>query len=148
MYSVIAFSGFQHKVTPGERVKMPKTDKPVGEIITVSDVLLFSNGTEVKVGAPTVAGATVKLEILQHDRDDKIVVFKKKRRKNYRRTAGHRQHYTEVIVREMACGSDKSVVDEAVVKRARVRAQALVKMKIQVKGPTRREKALAAAKEN
>lgn len=147
MYSVIAFGGFQHKVVVGERVKMPKTDKPVGEVITVSDVLLFSNGSEVKVGTPAVPGATVKLEVLQHDRDDKIIVFKKKRRKNYRRTAGHRQHFTEVLVREIACGSDKSTVDEIVVKRARVRAQALEKAKIQVKGPTRREKALAAAKE-
>lgn len=146
MYSVIVSGGFQHKVTPGERVKISKVSAPVGEVLSVSDVLLFANGADVKVGAPNVAGATVKLEVLQHDRDDKIKVFKKRRRKRYRKTQGHRQHFTEVLVREIACGSDKAVADDAVIARARTRAAALEKLKLQIKKPTRKEKVAADAK--
>ncbi len=146
MYSVIVSGGFQHKVTPGERVKISKVSAPVGEVLSVSDVLLFANGADVKVGAPNVADAVVKLEVLQHDRDDKIKVFKKKRRKRYRKTQGHRQHFTEVLVREIACGSDKAVADDAVIARARTRAAALEKLKLQIKKPTRKEKVAADAK--
>jgi large subunit ribosomal protein L21 len=147
MYSVIASGGFQHKVVPGERVKLAKIDAPVGEVLTISEVLLFSNGTTIQVGTPRVAGASVKLEILQQDRDDKVVIFKKKRRKGYRRTQGHRQHFTEVLVREIACGSDKASVDEKTAQRARQRALALAAMKVQKPKPTRREKVAAKAKE-
>jgi large subunit ribosomal protein L21 len=146
MYSVIVSGGFQHKVTPGERVKLSKINAPVGEVLTVSDVLLFANGSTVKVGAPKVADATVKLEVLQHDRGDKVRVFKKKRRKRYRKTQGHRQHFTEVIVREISCGGESASAEETVVKQARVRAAALEKMKLQIKKPTRREKIAADAK--
>ena len=146
MYSVIVSGGFQHKVTPGERVKLSKVSAPVGEVLTVSDVLLFANGSTVKVGTPRVEGATVKLEVLQHDRGEKVRVFKKKRRKRYRKTKGHRQHFTEVIVREISCAGESASADEAVVKQARSRAAALEKAKLQIKKPTRREKVAADAK--
>jgi len=107
--------------------------------------LLFANGSEIKVGAPNVSDATVQLEILQHDRDDKIIVFKRKRRKRYRLTKGHRQHFTEVLVREITCGPDTSKVEETTVQRARVRARALEQQKVQIKKPTRREKVAAQA---
>jgi large subunit ribosomal protein L21 len=146
MYSVIVSGGFQHKVTPGERVKLSRLSAPVGEVLTVSDVLLFANGVAIKVGTPKVAGAVVKLEVLQHDRGDKIRVFKKKRRKRHRKTQGHRQHFTEVIVREVSCGGDSAVADDVVVQQARSRAAALEKMKLQIKKPTRKEKVAADAK--
>jgi len=146
MYSVIASGGFQHKVTPGERVKLSRLSAPVGEVLTVSDVLLYANGATVKVGTPKVEGAVVKLEVLQHDRGDKVRVFKKKRRKRYRKTQGHRQHFTEVIVREISCGGESAVADDVVVKQARNRAAALEKAKLQVKKPTRKEKIAADAK--
>ena len=147
MYSVIANGGFQHKVIPGERVKLSKIKAAIGAVITVSDVLLFANGETVKVGTPLVADAAVQLEVLQHDRNDKVRVFKKKRRKHYRRTQGHRQDFTEVLVREISCGSEKSAVEEPVLQRARIRALALEKRKVQTKKPTRREKVAAQAKE-
>lgn len=145
MYSVIVSGGFQHKVTPGERVKVSKLKAPVGEVLTVSDVLLFANGSDIKVGAPVVDGAVVKLEVLQHDRADKIRVFKKKRRKRYRKTQGHRQHFTEVLVREISCGGASAAADEATIQRARQRAAVLEKMKLQIKKPTRKEKIAADA---
>ena len=146
MYSVIAYGGFQHKVVAGERVKFPKIEALVGDVITISDVLLFANGADVKVGVPKVLDASVKVEVLQHDREDKIKIFKKKRRKRYRLSQGHRQDFTEVLVREISCGSESSFVEEGTAKRARVRASALEQQKVQIKKPTRREKA-AKAKE-
>ena len=73
-------------------------------------------------------------------------MFKKKRRKRYRKTQGHRQHFTEVIVREISCGGASGVADDVVVQQARSRAAALEKMKLQIKKPTRKEKIAADAK--
>ena len=146
MYSVIVSGGFQHKVTPGERVKLSKINAAVGEILTVSDVLLISTGSTVVVGTPKVEGATVLLEVLQHDRGEKIKVFKKKRRKRYRKTQGHRQHFTEVIVTEISGAGSSVKAEEIVIKQARTRAAALEKAKLQIKKPTRAEKIAAQAK--
>ena len=143
MYSVIASGGFQHKVTPGERVKLSKINAKVGEILTVSDVLLISTGSSIAVGTPKVEGAFVTLEILQHDRGEKIKVFKKIRRKRYRKTQGHRQHFTEVIVTEISGGGSSVKAEDIVIKQARTRAAALEKAKLQIKKPTRAEKVAA-----
>jgi ribosomal protein L21 len=146
IYSVIECGGFQHKVAVGETVRVPLMEAKVGDTVTVADVLLFASGDKVIVGQPKVTGAAVKLEVLQHDRDDKVIVFKRKRRKRYRLTKGHRQDFTEVLVAEIACGADKQAVDAGVRERARKRATALQNMKVQVKKPTRKEKIAAAAK--
>lgn len=147
MYSVIEYKGFQHKVTVGETLKLPLSEAKVGEELTVSDVLLFANGDAVTVGAPKVSGASVKLEVLAHDMDDKIIIFKRKRRKRYRLTQGHRQDYTEVLVTEMVSGATKSSVDDKAKIRARARAKALAKAKVQNVPLTKAQKIAAAAKE-
>ena len=147
MYSVIACGGFQHKVVAGERVKISKIEAAIGDVVTISDVLLFANGTNIQVGAPKVANASVKLEVLQHDRDDKVRVFKKKRRKRYRLTKGHRQDFTEVLVSEITCGPESVTVDPKTAERSRIRARALMQQKVQIKKPTRREKVAAKTKE-
>jgi len=72
-----------------------------GDSITFEDVLLASDGKDVQVGEPTVKGAKVKAEVVKHGRDRKIIVFKRKRRKGYRRKQGHRQGYTEIRVDEI-----------------------------------------------
>ncbi len=131
MYSVIEYKGFQHKVTVGETLKLPLSEAKVGDELTVSDVLLFADGDAVTVGAPKISGATVKLEVLAHDMEDKIIVFKRKRRKRYRKTQGHRQDYTEVLVTEIVSGATKSSVDDKFKVRARARAKALAKLKVQ-----------------
>lgn len=146
MYSVIEYKGFQHKVTVGETVKLSFSEAKVGDTLTVSDVLLFADGDAVQVGAPKVSGATVKLEVLAHDRDDKVIIFKRKRRKRYRLLKGHRQDYTEVLVTEIAAGSAKSAVDEKAKVRARARAKALAKLKVQNVPLTKAQKIAAAAK--
>jgi len=101
MYAVFRTGGKQYRAEPGKKIRIPSLDVEPGESITFDDVLLASDGSEVQVGAPTVAGAKVKVEILRHGRDKKIIVFKRKRRKNYRRKQGHRQGFTEVRVDEI-----------------------------------------------
>jgi large subunit ribosomal protein L21 len=101
MYAVIRTGGKQFRAEPGKKIRVPSLDVEPGESITFDDVLLASDGTEVQVGAPTVDGAKVKAEIIRHGRDKKIIVFKRKRRKNYRRKQGHRQGFTEVRVDEI-----------------------------------------------
>ena len=101
MYAVFRTGGKQYRAEPGKKIRIPSLDVEPGESITFDDVLLASDGSEVQVGAPTVEGAKVKVEILRHGRDKKIIVFKRKRRKNYRRKQGHRQGFTEVRVDEI-----------------------------------------------
>jgi large subunit ribosomal protein L21 len=83
------------------KIRVPSMDLEPGESVTFEDVLLTSDGSEVQVGAPVLDGAKVKAEVLRHGRDKKIIVFKRKRRKNYRRKQGHRQGFTEIRVDEI-----------------------------------------------
>jgi large subunit ribosomal protein L21 len=98
MYAVVKIKEQQFRVTPDATIQVPLLEQEVGASLTFDDVLLVADGDEVKVGTPTVAGASVAAEVLSHGRSRKIVVFKKKRRKNYRRKNGHRQPFTEIKI--------------------------------------------------
>ncbi len=101
MYAVFRTGGKQFRAEPGKRIRVPSLDVEPGDSITFDDVLLASDGSEVRVGAPSVDGATVKAEVMRHGRAPKIIVFKRKRRKNYRRKQGHRQGFTEIRIDEI-----------------------------------------------
>ena len=101
MYAVFRTGGKQFRAQPGERVRVPALEAEAGDTVTFDDVLLLSDGDDVSVGRPTVEGASVKAEVVSHGRDRKVIVFKRKRRKGYRRKQGHRQGYTEVRVEEI-----------------------------------------------
>ena len=98
MYAVIESGGKQHRVAPGEDVALEKLAGEVGDTISFDKVLLTSDGENVSVGTPYLENVTVEGHITHHDRQRKIIVFKYKRRKNYRRKRGHRQHYTLVRI--------------------------------------------------
>jgi large subunit ribosomal protein L21 len=98
MYAVVKIKNQQYRVAPDTSLQVPLLDSEVGDSLTFDEVLMVSDGDEVKVGTPTVEGASVAAEVLGHGRSRKIVVFKKKRRKNYRRKTGHRQQYTEIKI--------------------------------------------------
>ncbi len=98
MYAVVKIKGMQFRVEPGVKLQVPLLESEAGAAVTFDEVLLVSDGQDVKVGVPTVAGYTVAAEVLRHGRSRKIVVFKRKRRKNYRRKKGHRQPFTEVNI--------------------------------------------------
>ncbi|MBU2550352.1 MAG: 50S ribosomal protein L21 [Proteobacteria bacterium] len=101
MYAVIKAGGKQVRVAPGQRVRVEKLEGQIGDLITINDVLLVSDGDQVKVGQPLLAGAEVTARIVEQHREKKIIVFKKKRRKGYRRTKGHRQYYTALEVQDI-----------------------------------------------
>ena len=98
MYAVFRTGGKQFRAEPGKKIRVPTLDVEPGESFTFEDVLLTSDGEAVQVGAPTLKGAKVKAEILRHGRDKKIIVFKRRRRKNSRRKQGHRQRYTQLKI--------------------------------------------------
>ncbi len=104
MYAIVRTGGKQYRVRPGDRVRVEKLAAEPGDEVVFEDVVFVSDGETVKVGTPRVKGAAVRAEVVAHGRGPKLIVFKKKRRKNYRRKAGHRQWYTEVFVREISVG--------------------------------------------
>jgi large subunit ribosomal protein L21 len=101
-YAVIRTGGKQYRVEPGTTLRIEKLEGDIGATIEFSDVLLAGDADAVRIGTPLVEGAVVRGQILAHDRDKKILIFKKKRRKNYRRRRGHRQSITTVRVTEIA----------------------------------------------
>jgi large subunit ribosomal protein L21 len=98
MYAVIKTGGKQYRVAQGDRLRVEKLAGNVGDTVTLSEVLLVGNGEGVKVGAPLVGGAKVEAKIVAQDRAPKIIIFKFRRRKNYRRKTGHRQPFTALEV--------------------------------------------------
>lgn len=98
MYAVIAAGGKQHRVVEGEVVRLEKIEVATGENVDFDQVLLVSDGTELKVGAPVVDGAKVTAEVLSHGRADKVRIIKFRRRKHSMKRQGHRQWYTEVKI--------------------------------------------------
>ena len=101
MFAVFKTGGKQFRAEPGATLQVPSLDAEPGSTVTFDDVLLASGGDDVSVGAPQVKGATVTAEVIAHDRAKKITVFKRKRRKGYRRKQGHRQGYTVIRVADI-----------------------------------------------
>ena len=97
MYAVIRTGGKQHRVTKGERLKVEKLNGDVGAELKLNDVLLIG-GDELKIGKPVLEGATVSAKIIAQGRGPKIRVFRKRRRKGFHKTIGHRQPYTELEI--------------------------------------------------
>jgi large subunit ribosomal protein L21 len=102
MHAVIKTGGKQYRVAPGDTVKVETLTAEVGQQITLSEVLAVSNGDEVKVGSPFVAGAAVVATVVGHGRHDKVTIFKMKRRKHYQKHQGHRQNFTELRIDSIA----------------------------------------------
>lgn len=98
MYAVIRTGGKQYRVSSGEKLRIELLTADVGEAVQFEQVLAIGEGEGVKVGAPFVAGATVKATVVSHGRGDKVHIFKMRRRKHYKKSQGHRQSFTEVRI--------------------------------------------------
>ncbi|MBI3179659.1 MAG: 50S ribosomal protein L21 [Deltaproteobacteria bacterium] len=98
MYAVIRTGGKQHRVEKGERLRVEKLEGDVGAALKFDDILLVGGDGEPQIGRPTVDGAQVTAKIVAHGKNDKIRVFKKRRRKGFHKTIGHRQPFTEIEI--------------------------------------------------
>ena len=102
MNAIVEISGKQFKVEKDTKLFVNRLDAKEGDKVTFDNVLLLDNGSKVVVGKPTVKDATVEAKVLKHLKDDKVIVFKKKRRKGYKVKNGHRQALTEIIVEKVS----------------------------------------------
>ena len=101
MFAVIKTGGKQYKVSPGDELKVETVVGSAGDSISFDDVLMVGDGDQLSVGAPSVAGASVKAEIVDQTRNRKIIIFKKRRRQNSRRRNGHRQPLTVIRITDI-----------------------------------------------
>ena len=101
MYVIVDIQGQQFKVEKDQKLFVHRIDANEGDIVEFAKVLLIGNDNDFTIGSPTIDGAKVVLEILSHVKGDKVLVFKKKRRKGYQKLNGHRQQFSQVIVKEI-----------------------------------------------
>ena len=107
MYAVIKTGGKQYRVKNGDIIEVEKLTADAGSTISLSPVLMFNDDKSSKVGTPILEGAVVSAEVLEQTRGDKIIVFKKKRRKGYQRKNGHRQWFTEIEIQKIKATTTK-----------------------------------------
>src|SRR4051812_33513607 len=99
MYAVIETGGKQYRVAPGDVIEVEKLEASEGAEVALDRVLMIvADGEQVKIGTPTLSGAKVTAKVKAHGRGEKVRIFKLRRRKNYRRTQGHRQYYTQIEI--------------------------------------------------
>jgi large subunit ribosomal protein L21 len=98
MYAVIEEGGKQYRVSQGDRIRVEKRDLEDGATVNIEKVMLIGKDDEILIGTPYVPGASVTAKVVESGKEDKVIVFKYRRKKNYRRFRGHRQQYTDLAV--------------------------------------------------
>ncbi|MBU2947909.1 50S ribosomal protein L21 [Zobellia uliginosa] len=107
MYAIVEMAGQQFKVAKDQKVYVHRLQTEEGKKVTFDNVLLLADGTNITVGAPAIDGAAVEAKVVKHLRGDKVIVFKKKRRKGYRVKNGHRQALTEIVIESIVAKGGK-----------------------------------------
>ncbi|MBC71938.1 50S ribosomal protein L21 [Muricauda ruestringensis] len=114
MYAIVEMAGQQFKVAKDQKVYVHRLQGEEGDKITFDKVLLLEDGDNVTIGAPVIDGAAVEAKVVKHLKGDKVIVFKKKRRKGYQKKNGHRQYLTEIVVESiLAKGAKKAAPSKA-----------------------------------
>lgn len=124
MYAIIESCGKQYKVAEGDVVFFEKLDAEEGKKVTFDKIILVSEEGKVQVGSPYVKGVKVEGKVVSHGKGKKILVYKYKAKKNYRRTQGHRQPYTKVEITKIKMPTEKAEVKEASAKKATANKEA------------------------
>ncbi len=119
MYAVIKTGGKQYKVVAGERLKVEKLEVAEGGKVIFDKILMLSTGEAVTIGSPLISGAVVNATVVSHGRGDKVMIFKFRRRKHYRKTQGHRQSYTEVLIGDINGAGTAPAAKPAAAKKAK-----------------------------
>ncbi len=101
MFAVIKTGGKQYRVAANDLLTIEKLEADAGSVVEFNEILIIGEGADAQIGAPFVAGATVKAEVVEHNRGKKVLSFKKRRRQNSKRIRGHRQHHTVVRITDI-----------------------------------------------
>lgn len=104
MYAIVKIAGQQFKVAKDQKIFVHRLQQEEGEALIFKDILLLENEKKIEIGAPILKNAFVKVKILKHLKGDKIIVFKKKRRKGYKKKNGHRQFLTQIQIEDIKLG--------------------------------------------
>ncbi len=131
MYAIVEIAGQQFKVVKDQKVFVHRLQTEEGKQVAFDNVLLIGDGDKVTVGAPAIDGAQVGAKVLKHLKGDKVIVFKKKRRKGYRKKNGHRQSLTEIVIESIAASGAK--------KAAPAKEEKKVEAKVEVAAPKKVE---------
>ncbi len=124
MYAIVEIAGQQFKVEKDQQVFVHRLDGAEGSKVEFDNVLLIDNDGKIKVGAPAISGAKVTAKVLGHMKGDKVIVFKKKRRKGYRVKNGHRQSFTQILIQKI---EEKAAAKKAAPKKAAEKPKAEAK---------------------
>ena len=127
MYAIVEIAGQQFKVAKDQKVYVHRLDAKTGTKVFFDQVLLLDYGGKVTVGAPAIANASVEAKVVKHLKDDKVIVFKKKRRKGYRVKNGHRQSLTEIVIESIGTSAKKKAAPAAKAEEEAVRAKPAAK---------------------
>ena len=127
MYAIVEIAGHQFKVEKDQRVFVNRLATEEGSKVDFDNVLLIGDGNNVTLGAPAIDGAQVSAKVLKHLKGDKVVVFKKKRRKGYRVKNGHRQSLTEIVIESITASGAKKAAPKKEAKKAEPKAEAKAK---------------------
>jgi large subunit ribosomal protein L21 len=141
MYAVIKTGGKQYKVEAGATLKVEKLLGEVGSKVVIDKVLMINDGENTTIGAPLIAGAIVNATVVSHGRADKVMIFKFRRRKHYRKTQGHRQSFTEILINDV---NGKGAAAKPAAEAKVAKAPAAAKPAAKVAKPAAAKKAKAA----
>ncbi|MFB9051732.1 50S ribosomal protein L21 [Formosa undariae] len=142
MYAIVEIAGQQFKVVKDQKVFVHRLASEEGDAVSFDNVLLIGDGDNITLGAPAIDGAQVSAKILKHLQGDKVIVFKKKRRKGYRVKNGHRQALTEIVIESIDASGAKKAAPAKTAKKATAKADDL--KKIEGAGPKAAEALVAA----
>ncbi|WP_411894109.1 50S ribosomal protein L21 [Winogradskyella sp. A2] len=123
MYAIVEIAGHQFKVEKDQKVFVNRLSTEEGKKVSFDNVLLIGNGNDVTLGAPAIDGAQVSAKVLKHLKGDKVIVFKKKRRKGYRVKNGHRQSLTEIVIEGITASGAKKAAPKKETKKVEPKAE-------------------------
>ena len=127
MYAIVDIVGQQFKVAKDQKVYVHRLDAKAGAKVSFDQVLLLDDGKKVTVGAPAIANVSVEAKVVKHLKDDKVIVFKKKRRKGYRVKNGHRQSLTEIVIESIGTSAKKKAAPAAKAEKEAVKSKPAAK---------------------
>ena len=145
MYAIVEIAGQQFKVAKDQKVFVNRLPEAEGEKVQFSNVMLLEDGKNITIGAPAIEGAAVEAKVIKHLKGDKVIVFKKKRRKGYRVKNGHRQYLSEIVIEGITASGAKKAAPKAAAKPAAAKPSAAKPASVKAEAPA---KAAPKTKEN